>query len=246
MAKPKKPKILVWDLEFFASKNYNNQLKIYPGYLLVFACQELGKPKVTVISKRVFGGSTPTDDELLVRAIAPHLRDVDMHIFQYGWKTDFKFMQTRLLYHGLRALPEPPVYVDTCQLAQRKLALKSNSLESLARFFKLDEQKMPINEEQWHLAFAGHVPTMKLIEKRCASDVRLTGEVYKKLLELCDNHPSLYPSDPEEGPSCGACGETMVRDGTRATRAKGHRQRYRCTCCGTHRDLPVPKTKKGE
>lgn len=231
----RKVKILTWDLEFKGSENWKRELKIFPGYLLCFACKELGSPKVTVLSRRTYPGKSVLDDKALTKAIGDKLRDVDLHIVQYGSKVDFRFIQTKLLYYGLKPLPEPPVLVDTCVLARQKLALVSNSMRTQAEFFRLPEEKRKISAAQWYKAFALDKPSLKEVEKRCASDVRITEKLYLKLQPLITNHPMIYT----EG--CSVCGGFRFKsEGIRATAKRQYRRIY-CKDCGTPAFKTVPR-----
>jgi len=235
----KKPKIYIWDLEFFASQTHKGHLKIDPGYIIVFCCKELNKPKMTCFSMLTHPGKNPTDDRRLVKRIGEHLREADIHVFHYGTNVDYPFINTKLLKYGLPLVPSNNM-VDTCKVAQRRLGLKSNSLASIARFFNLKEQKMPITESEWHLAFAGHKPTMRKVEKRCASDVRLTEEVYKRLRPIMDRHPHVRAWG-EEIKGCPVCGSTnLVKNGIRAT-VKTKQQRLTCTDCGANQHVAIKK-----
>lgn len=242
----RKPKILVWDLEFKGSENYKKELKIFPGYIICFCCKELGVSKITTYSALTHPGKDIMDDRALVRAIGDHLRDADLHVFQYGTKVDFRFIQTKLLQYGLKPLPEPPCMVDTCSVARAKLSLVSNSLRELARFFKLAEQKMDITHEQWYKAFIGDKETLKLVAKRCASDVRLTEEVYFKIRSLITNHPnlSLIRGSLTGCPNCGTEGR-MRSSGIRATTRKIYR-RLSCKKCGSWVQEPYKENKENK
>lgn len=236
-----KPKILVWDLEFLASKNWRNELKILPGYLICFCCKEVGKKEIITYSKLTHPGKDPTDDKPLVKAIGKVLQSADIHVFHYGTKVDFRFIQTKLFTYNMPILPEPPVMIDTCKLARNKLSLKSNSLASVAKYLNLPEQKMPITEEQWYKAFAGDKKTMKLVEERCASDVRLTEMVYNKLKPLMTDHPHIGFANGEIE-SCAVCGSPgqLIKEGIKMGKS-GLSQRYRCRNCGSWSTKPIPK-----
>lgn len=188
---------------------------------------------MTTFSTLTHPGKTATDDRPLVKAIGGHLRQADVHIFQYGLKTDFKFIQTKLVHYGFEPLPSLPMIIDTHRIAKQKLSLVSNSLRELARFFKLKEQKMEITAEQWFLAFAGDKPTLRLIERRCASDVRVTEQVYLKLRALDTNHPNLSLLERNDLTGCPNCGTSvpMLSNGIRATSKKVYR-RFSCRVCG--------------
>ena len=234
-----KPKIYIWDLEFFASQNAGHHLKIDPGYIIAFCCKELDKPKMTCFSMLSHPGKHPTDDSVLVKKIGEHLKEADIHIFHYGTNVDYPFINTKLLKYGLPLVPSNNM-VDTCKVAQRKLGLKSNSLASVARFFNLKEKKMPVTEDEWHLAFAGHKPTLKKVEQRCASDVRLTEEVYKRLRPVMDKHPhvGLWGGYQNSCPVCGSF--KLVKNGIRMTVAR-LTQRLRCNNCGANQYVKIEK-----
>jgi len=227
------PKILIWDLEFRATENYAHQLRIYPGYIICFSCKEYGKPKIKTYSALTHPGKNITDDRKLVKVIGEELYGVDLHIFHYGARCDAKFIRTKLQEYKLPLIPTPLNYVDTCEIAQRELALKSNSLAALAQFLKLEEQKMPVTEIEWQLAFTGHATTLKKVEKRCASDVRLTELVYEEMLPLCSKHPAitklrqdgLVKKFPKNCPRCGV--SAIQSNGVRLT-ASGRYLRWRC------------------
>jgi len=234
-----KPKIYIWDLEFFASQNARHHLKIDPGYIIAFCCKELDKPKMTCFSMLSHPGKHPTDDSVLVKKIGEHLKEADIHVFHYGTNVDYPFINTKLLKYGLPLVPSNNM-VDTCKVAQRKLGLKSNSLASVARFFNLKEEKMPVTEDEWHLAFAGHKPTLKKVEQRCASDVRLTEEIYKRLRPVMDKHPhvGLWGGYQNSCPVCGSF--KLVKNGTRMTVAK-LTQRLMCSNCGANQHVKIEK-----
>lgn len=224
--KKKQPKIVIWDLEFKGSNNWRGELKIWPGYILCFAAKELGKPKTkTILSRRQYPGKDVNDDRALVKAILHHLHDVDLHIFHYGSKIDFRFIQTKALQYGFKPLPEPPVMIDTCTLARSKLALISNAMRNMAEFFGLTEKKK-ISHSEWNKAFALENNIMKKVERRCMSDVEITEQFLKKLKPVLHNHPALYFK------GCPACGSPSLRsDGLRSTTKTTYR-RMSCKSCG--------------
>lgn len=231
MVENNKPRIFVWDLEFHATQTRWFGLKIYPGYIICFCCKELGKSKMTTLSMLTHPGKDPTDDRKLVRAIGNHLRQADLHIFHYGSSCDYKFIQTQLMKYGFPPLPHPPMMVDTCKVAQTKLGLKSNSLKTLAEFFKLPIQKMPMTEEEWYKAFAGDKRLLKKTERRCRSDVLITEKIYEKLRPLMTNHPDMSRLIGKTK-GCPACSSLFRRaNGLRASSKTTYR-RVVCLNCG--------------
>lgn len=248
MSKVKQPKKLVWDLEFCATTTSWGELKAAPGFIFCFGYKEVGKGKAKTITILDYPGKTPIDDSNLVKEIAKILQDVDLHIYHFGDKCDFKFMQTRLLRYGLDLLKQGSNTFDTCSFAKQQLSIKSNSLKSLAYYFGLKESKMEIMADVWLLANAGHAPSIKKIAKRCESDVRLTEDVYLRELPLAFNHPAiyklakledgLYTTPPKQCQACGKEGK-ITANGFAAT-AKTIKQRYRCWACNASQFIPVP------
>lgn len=241
------PKKIIWDLEFKASNTYKGDLRAAPGFIFCFGWKEVGKGKAQTITILDYPGKNAIDDSKLVKEIYNVLKDADLHIFHYGTQCDWKFIQTRLLKHGYDLLKSRPAVFDTYQVARKYLSIKSNSLKSLAYFFGLKESKMEIVEDIWMLANAGDPASIKRIAKRCESDVRLTEEVYMKLLPLAENHPAIYKIQKmEEGlyttppAQCQSCGGTKITSNGYSATAKSLLQRYRCWGCGSSVYLPVP------
>lgn len=251
----KTPKKICWDLEFKASQTFRGDLRAAPGYIMCFGWKEIGSKDVHAISLLDYPGKSAIDDSVLVRKIYDILKDVDLHVFHYGTKCDWKFIQTRLLRWGYDLLPARPMVFDTHSIASKYLSIKSNSLKSLAYFFGLKESKMEIYEDVWLLANAGDKKALRKIVDRCKSDVRLTEKVYENLLQLAQNHPLVYKiqelDEPKQGvpERCETCGKKsgFTWNGYTAT-AKTVLRRYRCRRemggCGSSVFLPVQRQKE--
>lgn len=240
------PLKLIWDLEFCASQTFRGDLRAAPGYIFCFGYKELGKGSAKVITIKDFPGKTAIDDSYLIKEVAKILKPVDLHIYHYGNSCDWKFVQTRLMRWGNLPLNKSAAF-DTCTVAKNRLSIKSNSLKSLAYFFELDEGKMEIPHDVWLLANAGDAAAIRKISERCRSDVRLTEQVYNKLMPLVENHPAIYKMKKlEDGKyterprQCQSCCSTRIKSNGFTATAKTIKQRYRCTSCNASMFVAVP------
>jgi|GEM_PF-5368127 len=254
MKQPRKPKILIYDLEFCATQTFKGDLRIDPGFIFCFGYKELGSPRAKTISILDYPGRTSIDDSNLVREIGKILQDVDLHVFQFGKRCDFKFIQTKLLKHGFPLLSNKYTAFDTCEYARRYLGLKSNSLAALATFFNLDESKMHLPADTWLLANAGNELAIRRIARRCESDVRITEEIYLRLRPLVTDHPPIHSISTleelgvaERPKLCQCCGEvgSFSAQGPRPLKTK-IMQQWKCRRCGAwvSTELKVPKPEK--
>jgi len=119
------------------------------------------------------------DRELAVKALSA-IAECDIVYAHNGEGFDIKWLRT------LAALYEVPFnerkLVDPCRVAYKKYALQSNSLENMAQFFKLKEQKMPVAKEVWRRAVLRNSPEdWQILRTRCQSDVSVLNELASRI-----------------------------------------------------------------
>jgi hypothetical protein len=241
----KKPKIIVWDLE-------TGNLSADLSSIICFGWKILGSKNTHCKNTWDFKGWNSKlfkmyDDKELCKYIYNILSGADGMITHYGAGFDLKFLNTRLLYHGLPPLP-PILNIDTWWVAKTKLKLCSNRLDNAAATFGRP-QKTNIVEEarnrgldinhKWHLwvmVSLGNKVAFRLMSDYCKQDVDVLEQLYFDLLPLIDKNINynLFKSENNEGdkvegcPSCGSY--KMVRRGYRLTKA-GRYRRYKCRAC---------------
>ncbi len=181
------------------------------------------------------------DDSRVVKALYDVLCDADMIITHNGMKFDLRYLQTRLMLHGLAPLP-PIHHVDTRQLLSRKLYLFSASLKHATNFYKMSIRKMDHGEgwDLWVDVHAKKPEAMKLMTEYCKQDVLALEQLYYKLRPLANNtqqlNHNLFNVGQGDKHVCPTCGGTRLQNkGYRHTTVSSYK-RYKCLneTCGAY------------
>lgn len=124
------------------------------------------------------------DDRMLLKAIRNAL---EAHGVLGGWYSkgfDIPLLKTRLMLSGERPL-ERRYHVDGIWACKgwRGIKVRNGKLASIARAFpQLGEQKMEVSAETWLSAREGNKEAMDAVVDRCESDVRITANAIKMLM----------------------------------------------------------------
>ena len=225
---------------------YWTQLSSFPGKTLkanvstIICCgwKELHSKQTHCINAWDFKSTwkkDKNDDYKICKAIYEVLKDADAVITQNGKRFDWKFLQTRLMYHKLPPLP-PIKHIDTKVLAKSNLYLVSNSLNTLGDFLVEDKKLENGGWELWVKVSNDVASAKKLMERYCKQDVKLLEKVFLRLLPFVKNMPNmnLFRSDKqmrEDIEVCPICGsEDFVYNGYRYTNM-GAFQKGFCKSC---------------
>jgi len=238
-----KPRIIFFDLETLP--NLNEALKVwcslsqYPFLnmkaqitsVINFGYKVYGEKKSKCINAWDFPEwkRNVNNDKKLVKAAYEILKDADAVVTHNGSRFDWKFLQTRLLFHGL-----PPLgkihHIDTCQVAKRNLYAFNNKLGNLGEFFVNDKKLAHTGWQLWVDVHGRNKKAMKLMEKYCKQDVDLLEKVFEEFKPFIKNIPN-YNIFNELDKSCPTCGSTKIKsNGWRITATQKYR-RYICHDC---------------
>jgi DNA polymerase elongation subunit (family B) len=251
----RKPKIIVFDLETLP--NLQEALKVwpqlsqYPGKtlraticsIICAGWKTLGSKKTHCINAWDYSRwkKDVNDDYSVVKAIHKVLKDADAVITHNGKKFDWKFLQTRIMFHKLTPLHKIK-HIDTCQLSRQHLYAFNNRLGTVGTLLA-DEKKLAHTGWQlWVDVWHKDKKAMKLMEDYCKQDVDLLEKCFKRLMPLVNNMPNynLYRSEKqrnEDAKLCHNCGsEDLVKNGFYGTKTMMY-QRVRCKQCGTSHRL---------
>ncbi len=215
-----KPKILLWDLEC-------SDLRANWGVLLCGGIKEYGKPKVTVHCT-----NTPTNDKEVCRALRDQLSDADAWVTWYGKRYDEPFLNSRLIFHGLKPLPRIP-HIDGWRIAKYKLLLNSNRLQSVRDFLGLETDKTKVSGNVWMRAISGDKGAMRYIVDHCRKDVMVLEQAYDRIKPLITTEsPNLAAMEGHRGCAiCGAEAKLLTAHGYSFAQTRRYR-RYQCGRCG--------------
>lgn len=247
-----KPKIILFDLEIIPNLSKalkywtelscrweTKTLKASVSSICSAGWKQIGTKRVSCINAWDFPKwkKDVNDDKEVCKAIYEVLHNADAVITWNGIKFDWKYLQTRLLYHKLPLLAKVN-HIDLCHVAKRNLMMVNNRLGTVGHEL-MNEKKL--SHQGWDLWVGTHgrvKKDMKLMSDYCKQDVALLEKCYYEMLPLVTNLPNLnlYRSLPQmiEGrkvcPNCG--GESLRSNGYRHTKTKSY-QRLICSDCHT-------------
>jgi predicted RNA-binding Zn-ribbon protein involved in translation (DUF1610 family) len=220
-------KILFYDLE-----TYGHDFSANLGYILCASYKWLHEKKVHTIGHKLTGRHVAdiTNDKFICEQMAALINESDVVVTWNGRDFDHRFLQARMLHHGLGALKWDG-QEDLLMTARKRLKMRPRSLGEVGRFLGCKEQKMLVTKEVWMAAGRGEVAGLKEWQSRCVSDVLLLEEIYHKLGPLSNTHPNVTHRQID-GNLCPFCGKDELQSRGRTLALRHYRQRYRCQGCG--------------
>jgi DNA polymerase elongation subunit (family B)/DNA-directed RNA polymerase subunit RPC12/RpoP len=240
-----KPRIIVFDIETLPNLRqvlkYLPRIDDWPGSslkatinsVLCIGWKELGKKKVNMI--RAWDGpnwkTDKNDDRYVLQEFLKIIKAADGVVTQNGKKFDWKFIQTRLLFHGLETLPTIP-HMDTKALAKGNLFTIGNRLNDLAELTASEKKIENGGWELWEKIWLGCERSLSAMEKYCKQDVKTLEQVFLKLRPFVKNMPNhnLWSLEGTRCPTCGSL--SLIKNGMRTTTTQRY-QRLLCTDCGS-------------
>jgi len=136
---------------------------------------------VYTLSRRV-RSKDPFDDGALAVKIRDEIRKYNIIVTWNGKLFDIPFVNSRLLKVGQEAC-NPQMHLDIMWYAGGSSArLASRKLENVAKFFKVPTHKHDVPPEVLIASRSGDPDALKEVIKHCENDVKMTSEVYWKLL----------------------------------------------------------------
>ena len=211
-------RILFFDIESAGV----NALKSDLGFVIVFGYKWLGDKRAhsIVIDK---ASLRRFDDRKLLVEASKLIAEADIIVGHFASVFDRRFIQGRLLIHGLP--PVPPVKMrDTCMIARSVANYSSNRLKHLAKILGLQKQKLengwPAN---WMRVMQGDARALNELAIYCRGDVEALEELYLRLLPFDNAHPRLVGDRTK----CGVCGSAVEYRGFAYAQQSKYR-RYVC------------------
>lgn len=192
------------------------------GGVICVGLRFVGEHKVTVLSEWEHGYSG------MIRRVHKALCEADAVATYNGAAFDIPKLMGCFLLEGL-APPPPPVQIDIYK-AVRRLGFICNKLDYIAPLLGLGSKVKHEGLELWLKVMDGDEKAQKRMSKYCAGDVRLTEDVYNRVIAYIPNHPRLRDTGKE---ACGACHSTDVqRRGYNRSKAF-KTERLQCQSCGS-------------
>lgn len=249
----KQPKILYWDIETSLQLVAVFQLAgndwidpsslVTERYIICASWQWEGESKVHSVSvlddPRRFN-KDPHDDYHVVKALHDIMMEADVIVHHNGDSFDRKYLETRILVHGMDPLP-PTASIDTLKTAKAKFMLNSNKLDYIGRLLKVGRKKAT-SGGLWHRVLKGDKKAIKEMVSYNKQDVTLLRNVFLKLRPYVSNtvNRELFG-----GLSCPKCGSKKYQSRGVHRAISNVYQRYQCQSCrGWFKDKTAEKVVK--
>jgi DNA polymerase elongation subunit (family B) len=229
----KKPKILFYDIETSPNLGYTwgkyeqNVIAFQSESELISVSFKYQKTPAKTYSRRTLS------EKSLLKIIAKEFLAADIVVAHNGDQFDRRVLHARLSANNLPPLPLTPS-VDTKKVAKRYFRFNSNSLNDLAKFYKLGQKVNTGGFELWLECLAGNNDAWKRMEQYNKQDVVLLEKVYNKMFPWVQNHPNvakiLNPkAHSHDCPKCSS--KNTIKKGVRAA-GSIIKQQMVCKKCG--------------
>lgn len=165
----------------------------------------------------------------MVAAAHALVSEADVVVGYNSKQFDYRHLQREFLLAGLPPTP-PATHVDLYQVVRKEFKFPSNKLDYVAQQLGLGAKLSHAGHELWVKVLSGDAKAQATMQKYNVQDVRLTEQLYDRLLPWIRNHPNRNLHTEIEGcPSCGSV--HLQRRGVQRTRISTF-HRYHCQDCG--------------
>lgn len=158
------------------------------------------------------------------------LDEADVVVHYNGAKFDIPHLNREFVKLGMPP-PSPYKQVDLYTAVRKVFRFASNKLDHVASELGLGTKVSHEGHGLWTRCLAGDDSAWRSMRRYNIHDVRLTEQLYDRLLPWLPSHPTrtLY----EVGGSCPRCGGPELERRGFSYTAVSRFQRYRCKACGT-------------
>lgn len=233
------PRILIYDIETSLQTvavfglQYNDFIDpvniITERHVVCVCWQWLGEKKVYSVSllddpKRF--AKDIHDDTHVLEVFHKVLSEADVIVAHNGDNFDYRYLKTRMLKHGLSALP-PVTSIDTYKVAKQQFMFNSNKLDYLGKFLGLGGKKST-PKGLWLEVLAGSQKAIQTMVDYNKRDVTLLRDVFLKLRPYMPNHINRELFGKTGCPRCGS--HKVQSRGVHRAISRVY-QRYQCQSC---------------
>lgn len=170
------------------------------GYILCYAAKWLGDDNI--IFSRI---KEPENDYDIVKEMKELIDQADVVIAHNAVKFDMPTIATRMLYHGMTPFA-PHKVVDTLKIAKQQFRFPSNSLDAIASYLGLDEQKMKHSGfGLWKRVMQMDEEAWNEMEEYNIQDILVLEKVYEKLRSWDKFAPNMSLYKKGSVASCVVC-----------------------------------------
>lgn len=216
MSEPQKsPRIVIWDIEtthnvvaVFQLKN-NDYIQpeniLQERWVVCASWKILGEKKVHAVSTldnpKLFS-EDPTSDRHVIETLHKVLSSADVLVHHNGDSFDLKFVEARMLIHGLPPLP-PITTIDTLTAARKRFLFNANKLDYLGAILGVGRKK-PTTGGLWLEVLRGNKSAIREMVSYNKQDVLLLERVFMKLRPYIQSHINRELFGKTGCPRCGS------------------------------------------
>lgn len=244
--KNKAPRILYYDIETslqlvavfsLLHNDYIDPSSLVTERYIISACWNWeGDDKIHSVSvlddpKRY--EKNPSDDYHVIKKLHEVMSEADVIIGHNSDQFDKKWINTRILFHGMSPLP-PIASIDTFKISKKVFLMNSNKLAYIAKLLKVGA-KIQTTPGLWMRVLAGDKKAIREMVVYNKQDVVVTKAVFKKLQPYVDSHIN---RELFGGTGCPRCGSSKIQSRGVHRAITRIYQRYQCqSCAGWFREL---------
>ncbi len=198
------------------------------GYVLCYAAKWFGDDNI--IFSRI---QEPENDYEIVKEMKTLIDQADIVIAHNAVGFDLPTIATRMLFHGMTPFA-PHKVVDTLKIAKQQFRFPSNSLESIAAYLGLAEQKMKHSGfGLWKRVMQMDEEAWNEMEEYNIQDILVLEKVYEKLRSWDKFAPNMALYTASSVPRCVVCASDKLEKLDKLSHtALSSFHTMRCKCCG--------------
>lgn len=202
-----------------------NQI-VEPQDILSFAATKLG-------SKGVEAHAAWDGYEQMVRRLHEIMDDADYLVGYNSASFDNKHVRAAFVKLNLKP-PSPHRDIDLLRVVKKQFKFPSHKLDYVCQALGLDVKVPNGGMDTWIKCMEGNEAAQKLMLKYNKQDVKITAQLFDRLLPWVDGlNVPLYGEDETESPlSCTRCEGTRVQQRGWAYTTTYRYRRYQCQKCG--------------
>jgi DNA polymerase elongation subunit (family B) len=231
-------KILILDIETapnlahvwgFWQQNVGLNQVIQDGYVLCWAAKWYNS------SETMFRSIEHDGQAVMLKEIWDLIDEADVVVHYNGTKFDMPTLNTEFIVAGMMP-PSPYKQVDLLKSWKQNFRTPSNKLEFVSKKLKIGQKIKHYGHELW-IQCMNHVEeAWDTMKKYNIMDVKLTEDLYNRLMPWIKSHPNrnLYDGELLGISVCTNCGSDKLHKKGKVYTNASVFQRYRCTTCGAN------------
>lgn len=195
------------------------------GEVICFAAKWYGAEEV------LFFSTFHNGKQEMIAAAHELLDKADAVVHYNGSAFDIPHLNREFVEAGLNP-PSPYEQIDLLKVVKKQFRFPSNKLDYVTRALGLDQKVQHAGHQLWIKCMAGDYQSWEVMKGYNVQDVRITEQLYDRLLPWISSHPvhGLYVDSEEM--LCPNCGSSELERRGRAYTRVSVFQRYQCKRCG--------------